>query len=80
MSMILTEEWSVLLFKVKEQFCDYRMARGDVYIVFGGFYKLPGLAGFGYSCCYETEAAGAVTRIPYDRQEDDWVLGIVKRL
>ncbi len=63
-----------------EQLLCAKKARGDVYIVFGGFYKLPGLAGFGYSCCYETEAAGDVARIPYDRQEDDWVLDIVKRL
>ena len=52
----------------------------DVYIVFGGFYKLPGIGGYGYSCYYEADAGEQITKIPYDNQDSDWWVSLVKRL
>ena len=41
---------------------------GDVYIVFGGFYKLPDLVSRGNSCLYETGSDVGVIQIPYENK------------
>ncbi len=53
-------------------------ARGQIFIVFGGLYKLPGFLCGGQSCLYETDSADEVVRIPYTRQKDDWVMALFK--
>ncbi len=47
-------------------------AAGDIFIVFGGFYKLPGFGGAGCSCSYETGSKEQVVVIPYDSPLNDW--------
>ncbi|MDE7311894.1 MAG: M56 family metallopeptidase [Eubacterium sp.] len=54
-------------------------ADGEIFLVFGGFYKLPGIAGYGYTCCYENEAMERDVRIPYESRMD-WTLHLVKLL
>lgn len=39
---------------------------GDIYIVFGGFYKLPGFGAMGYSCFYEPGFKKDTVKIPYE--------------
>lgn len=63
-----------------ETFCNKSNAEGQIYIVFGGFYKLPGFSCGGQSCLYETDSADEVVRIPYIRQKDDWVMALFKIL
>lgn len=55
-------------------------ATGDIFIVFGGFYKLPGVGGKGCSCCYEAEGGEEIVKIPYDSQEGDWRVRLLKIL
>ncbi len=67
----------------KEAFEDFLHkinATGDVFIVFGGFYKLPGFVGTGYSCYYESDDEGPVVRILYEKPTDDWLVALVKVL
>ena len=33
-----------------ENYLHEKNAEGEIYIVFGGFHKLPGVGGLGYSC------------------------------
>lgn len=63
-----------------EEFLEKVNATGDVFIVFGGFYKMPGFVGIGYSCCYEPDSAEQVVKIPYERTSDDWLIALVKML
>ena len=63
-----------------EEFCMKNNADGDVFIVFGGFHKLPGFFGGGESCLYETGSDAGVVWIPYERQKDDWVMVLFKIL
>ncbi len=63
-----------------EDYLDKRNAEGDIFIVFGGFYKLPGFAGYGYSCSYEAGEGDAVVRISYEEQKEDWMLTLFKIL
>ena len=64
-----------------EEFLQEKNASGEIFIVFGGFYKLPGFVGRGYSCCYEAGSAETVVKIAYDRQEDDdWMLTLIKMM
>ena len=63
-----------------ERYLREQRAAGDIFIVFGGIYKLPGVGGFGYSCCYEPGGEGPVARIPYDNREDDWRVKLLKLL
>ncbi|MCX4351312.1 MAG: M56 family metallopeptidase [Lachnospiraceae bacterium] len=67
----------------KEAFEDFLQkinATGDVFIVFGGFYKLPGFVGTGYSCYYESDDEEPVVRILYEKPTDDWLVALVKVL
>lgn len=55
-------------------------ADGDVYIVFGGFQKLPGIGGSGNSCLYENDAEEKAVRIPYKNNKDDWFIKLYRML
>ena len=63
-----------------EKFLIENNAEGEIWIVFGGFYKLPGLAGVAESCIYENNAEDEVVRIPYESIMDDWYFGLLKML
>ncbi len=55
-------------------------AKGQIYIVFGGYYKLPGFSSKGESCLYKVDSDAGVGRIPYQRQPNDWLLTLFKFL
>lgn len=63
-----------------EDFLEENNAEGEVWIVFGGFYKLPGFFGGGESCLYETGSDAGVVWIPYERQMSDWMAALLKIL
>lgn len=54
--------------------------KGEIFIVFGGFYKLPGIGGGGNSCLYETDSGEKVVKIPYERPVEDWMVTLFKIL
>lgn len=55
-------------------------ASGDIFIVFGGFYKLPGIGGNGYSCCYSPGSKERVVKVPYEASISDWRIKVLKML
>lgn len=55
-------------------------ATGDIFIVFGGFYKLPGVGGTGCSCYYEPGSKEQVVTIPYENPMNDWRIKLLKIL
>lgn len=62
-----------------EKFLHEKGAEGEIFIVFGGFQKLPGLgAGGGYSCQYERDSEDKVVRIPYEKPEENWMTVLIK--
>lgn len=63
-----------------ESFLRQNNAQGEIFIVFGGFYKLPGFGGGGRSCLYETVSGDKIVRIPYERLKDDWMVTLFKIL
>ena len=63
-----------------EDFLEENNAEGEVWIVFGGFYKLPGLTGMAESCIYENNSGDEVVRIPYESITDNWYFGLLKML
>lgn len=63
-----------------EDFCARNNVTGDVFIVFGGFYKLPGFSSVGESCLYEAGSDTGVVRIPYEKQNDGWMVELLKIL
>ena len=63
-----------------EDFLDKNNATGDIFIVFGDFYKLPGFSSGGVSCLYETGSDAGVVQIPYQRQTNDWMVTLFKIL
>lgn len=52
----------------------------DIFIVFGGFYKLPGVGGVGCSCLYEPDADSGIVKISYKNPMDDWRIKLLKVL
>lgn len=66
--------------KAFENYLDENNAAGDIFIVFGGFYKLPGVGGAGCSCFYEPDIDEQIVRIPYENPMDDWRVKLVKIL
>lgn len=66
--------------KAFEDFLEENGADGEIWIVFGGFYKLPGLAGAAESCIYERGSQDRIVQIPYDSIMDNWYLGLLKLL
>lgn len=63
-----------------EKFLKEREASGEIFIVFGGFYKLPGLGGMGYSCRYAPGLGDWESRIPYEKPKEDWLVTLVKMM
>lgn len=62
-----------------EEFLYEKGAEGEIFIVFGGLQKLPGLgAGGGYSCQYDRDSEGKVVRIPYEKPEENWMTVLIK--
>ncbi len=61
-----------------ESFLCENNADGEIYIVFGGFEKLPGFGGGGQSCLYETDSANEIVWVPYIRQKGDWEMALFK--
>ncbi len=55
-------------------------ATGEICIVFGGFYKLPGVGGTGCSCYYEFGSKDQTVKIPYESPMSDWRVKLVKLL
>ncbi len=63
-----------------EDYLDKNNAAGDIFIVFGDFYKLPGFSSGGQSCLYEAGSDAGVVQIPYQRRTDDWMAALFKIL
>lgn len=55
-------------------------ASGDIFIVFGGFYKLPGIGGVGCSCYYKFGSKEQIVQIPYESPMDSWRVKLFKLL
>ena len=51
--------------KAFEQFLSKNHAKGDIYIIFGGYEKLPGIGGQAEVCIYENSSKENVVRISY---------------
>ncbi len=63
-----------------ENYLQENNAKGDIFIVFGGFYKLPGVGGIGCSCYYEFGSKEQVAKIPYENPMSDWRVKLLKML
>jgi len=63
-----------------ERFLCRNNTEGEIFIVFGGFYKLPGFSSGGESCLYKTDTEDDVVRIPYEKRKDDWMVALYKLL
>ncbi len=63
-----------------ENFLHRNNAEGDICIIFGGFYKLPGLGGAGEICFYEGGSKDTVVRIPYESIGNHWYCRLFKML
>ena len=65
-----------------EKFLGENDADGEIWIVFGGFFKLPGLAGAAETCIYESESGSEdkMVQIPYDSIRGDWYLELLRLL
>lgn len=63
-----------------EKFLGERNADGEIWIVFGGFYKLPGLAGAAETCIYERGSKDKIVQIPYESIRENWYLELLKLL
>lgn len=66
--------------KAFEAFLDKNNAKGDIYIVFGGYYKLPGLGGAGEGCMYERGSGDSIVQIPYESIMKNWAHVLCKLL
>ena len=63
-----------------EEFLEKNHGEGEIWIVFGGFYKLPGLAGAAEACIYERGLRDKIVRIPYEGIMDNWYFELLKLL
>ena len=54
--------------------------KGEIFIVFGGFQKLPGVGGFGYSCQYVNDTEEEIVQLPYYNYKDDWMMRLYRIL
>lgn len=63
-----------------EAFLRQKHAAGDIYIVFGGYYKLPGLGGAADGCIYEGDSRERIVRIPYESIQKNWEVIFYKYL
>lgn len=55
-------------------------AKGDIFIVFGGYLKLPGIGGYGYSCMYENTGGEKIVQIPYYNYQNDRLIQLLKMI
>ena len=63
-----------------ENYLQETNATGDIIIVFGGFYKLPGVGGTGCHCYYEFGSKEQIVKIPYENPMNDWRVKLLKML
>lgn len=63
-----------------DNFLQENNVEGEIYLVFGGYLKLPGIGSSGYSCLYQNEAEEKIVQIPYENNEDDWFIKLYKML
>jgi len=63
-----------------EDFLCRNNAEGNICIVFGGFYKLPGLGGMAEICYYGRGSKDAVVQIPYEKMKENWYIELFKML
>lgn len=63
-----------------ENYLHNNHAAGDIFIVFGGFYKLPGVGGTGCTCYYESGSEDSIVKIPYENPLSDWRVRLLKML
>ena len=63
-----------------DNFLNEKNAKGEIYIVFGGFQKLPGVGGFGYSCQYVNDTDEEIVQLPYYNYKDDWMMRLYRIL
>ncbi|MCM1273612.1 MAG: M56 family metallopeptidase [Clostridium sp.] len=63
-----------------EDFLCRNNANGDIYIIFGGYYKLPGLGGMAEGCVYERGSTEEIVQIPYESIMNHWVHKLCKLL
>ncbi len=63
-----------------ENYLHNNHAAGDIFIVFGGFYKLPGVGGTGCTCYYEPGSEDSIVKIPYETPLSDWRVRLLKML
>lgn len=63
-----------------EDFLHRNHAKGEIYIIFGGYYKLPGVGGAAEACLYENNSNDRIVRIPYESIRNDWVYVLCKLL
>ena len=63
-----------------ENFLEENNAEGEIWIVFGGFYKLPGLAGIAESCIYESSSKDRIIQIPYESIRNYWYYELLEIL
>lgn len=63
-----------------EKYLQKKGGSGDIFIVFGGFYKLPGIGGMGCSCYYAPGEGEQILKLPYENPVDDWRVKLVKML
>ena len=63
-----------------DSFLSEKNAKGEIYIVFGGFQKLPGVGGFGYSCQYVNDTEEEIVQLPYYNYKDDWMMRLYRIL
>lgn len=63
-----------------DSFLHEKNAKGEIYIVFGGFQKLPGVGGFGYSCQYVNDTDEEIVQLPYYNYKDNWMMRLYRIL
>ncbi len=63
-----------------EDFLCRNNAEGNICIVFGGFYKLPGLGSMAEICYYGRDSKDAVVQIPYEKMKENWYIKLFKML
>ena len=63
-----------------EDFLEENNVEGEIWIVFGGFYKLPGLAGIAESCIYESSSKDRIIQIPYESIRNYWYYELLEIL
>lgn len=63
-----------------EDFLEENNAEGEIWIILGGFYKLPGLAGIAESCIYESSSKDRIIQIPYESIRNYWYYELLEIL